>query len=82
MTFKSCIFRPANQRFKTPQQSSNSTKVKTPVSENTQAKSDFDSFDTTPLKVEEITVHLTCKTPAANTDEDFDSLGNTPANDK
>jgi hypothetical protein len=52
------------------------------VSENTQAKSDFDSFDTTPLQMEEITVHITCKTLAANTDEDFDSLGNTPANYK
>jgi len=57
--------------------------MKTPVSENTQSKLDFDSLETTPLPSSEKTTDLMASsTPAINSDKDFDSLGNTPSTEK
>ncbi|XP_063694374.1 uncharacterized protein LOC134826044 [Bolinopsis microptera] len=69
--------------FATPQQLRKSARMKTPVSENTQSKLDFDSLETTPLPNSENTTDLTASsTPAIHSDKDFDSLGNTPSTEK
>ena len=60
-----------------------STKMKTPVSENTQAKLDFDFLETTPLLSEKNPAQGASNTSTTNNDDqNFDSLGNTPATEK
>ena len=84
-SFKSCVrfAFSVKKDFITPRQTRKSSRIETPVSENTQAKLDYDSLETTPGPVNGFEEKSNLPVPnSSETDKDFDSLGRTPVTER